>query len=439
MPGVTTTDLAAPVDDLRAAYFRAGFDRLPDVELAARVARTVAVPRIDPADSFVLHAPLELVARCALLSRVAPAAREVARLRIFAIADRYEAFGPPVTPPPAARFDSIADGAARLVAAIDWGELGDVDEAARWVGRAASPLELQAALTDAVTPRLAAAAHAPIFLYHLPRVAPRGELTGELLRGLARELARAPQCRLHWIDRRGPGDGAASPDELFAAVAATPSGPIDGPTPFIYPLMSKVDENGVAAEVLDAVTRGSDVEERGRALLRAAAWSMLLEPPEHAPYGWSHCLTMPQAVIGIAATSVDPSAQLAIAATSVVAYRAAIARNPLVDGFRPPSSIGGWRGALESGPTPAAAAVWRAPGEDLDAVQAELATRASIQRDAHLVKYVLACFDAAAGDPAHRRLFLAAAASLVGWWADVVDADDPLAESRPAARGGPPA
>ena len=42
------------------------------------------------------------------------------------------------------------------------------------------------------------------------------------------------------------------------------------------------------------------------------------------------------------------------------------------------------------------------------------------------MKYTLACLDAAAADPRHRRLFLAAAASLVGWWAGVVDTGDPF-------------
>jgi hypothetical protein len=328
---MATTELPT-ADDLRAAYLRDGFDRLPDLEVAARVARAVAVPRVDPADSFVLHAPLELAARVALLPSVHPAAREAARLRIFAIADQYEAFGPPVAAPAAARFDSVADGAARLLAAIEWGELDDVDEAAAWLGRAASPDELRRTLTDGVTPRLAAAAHAPIFLYQLPRVAPRGELTGELLRGLARELARAPEWRLHWIETRdtGAAGDTADPsgDELFDAVAATPGAASDGPTPFIYPLMSTVDGNGVAAGALDMVTRGADVEARGRALLRAAAWSMLLEPPDHAPYGWSHCLTMPQAVLGVAGASADPATQLAVAATFVVGFRAALARRP---------------------------------------------------------------------------------------------------------------
>ena len=53
-----------------------------------------------------------------------------------------------------------------------------------------------------VLPNLAAAAHAPIFLYHLPRVAPRGEATPELLRPLARELARHPGLGIEWVHDR---------------------------------------------------------------------------------------------------------------------------------------------------------------------------------------------------------------------------------------------
>jgi hypothetical protein len=45
-----------------------------------------------------------------------------------------------------------------------------------------------------------------------------------------------------------------------------------------------------------------------------------------------------------------------------------------------------------------------------------LVTRAAIHEDAHLVKYTLACLDAATDDPPHRRLYLAAAASLGGYW-----------------------
>ena len=73
--------------------------------------------------------------------------------------------------------------------------------------------------------------------------------------------------------------------------------------------------------------------------------------------------------------------------------------------------------ALVAGPAEAAATVWHAPTAELDAMVTMLVTRAATHHDAHLVKYTLACLDAAADDPPHRRLYLAAAASLGGYWA----------------------
>jgi hypothetical protein len=390
-----------------------------DVDLVAQVGDVLAEPRADQADSFVLHAPLELVARAALLPYVQTAHRDQARRQIAAIAEEFEDFGPPVPEPVAADFASTADAATRLAATIERGELDDIDTAARWLGRAATAPELADLLGPDVTPRLAAAAHAPIFLYHLPRVAPRGEVTGELLRGLARELGRAPGWKLHWIDERrdGPAVGA---QELFDAIAATPLGTReDGPTPFIYPTMARVDDPGTAADLLGDVTSGASTGARARAVLRAAAWSMLLEPGDHAPYGWSHCLTMPQAVLGLAPRSVDASTALAIAATYVVGFRSALAQHPLTAEFTPDDPGVPLADALSSSAATAAAAVWHLPEAQLPELVRELATRASIQRDAHLVKYTLACFDAADADRVHRRLFLTAAASLVGWWAQV--------------------
>jgi hypothetical protein len=390
-----------------------------DARLVSQVGDVLAVPRQDQADSFVLHAPLELVARAALLPYVAPAHRAAARRRIEAIADEFEAFGPPVPDPEPTEYDSVDDAAVQLVAAIDRGELDDVDAAARWLGRAGSATELPTLLATDIVSRLAAAAHAPIFLYQLPRIAPRGEVTGELLRGLARELGRAPDWRLHWIDERGDGPpaGAAA---MFDAIASTPFGSRgDGPTPFIFPLMASVDEPGIAAAQLRDVTHGWAIRDRAQAVLRAAAWSMLLEPDDHAPYGWSHCLTMPQAVLGLAPGAVDPSTALAVAATYVVGFRSALARCPLEPVFAPDDPGVPLAEALAAAPDVAAAAAWHLPATAFPDLVAEVATRASIQPDAHLVKYTLACLDAAANDRAHARLFLTAAASLVGWWSRV--------------------
>jgi hypothetical protein len=387
-----------------------------DATLVAEVGEVLAVPRADPADSFVLHAPLELVSRAALLPLVRLDRRDDARSRIAAIADGFTAFGPPVATPPADEFDSPASAAERLIDVIDRGELDDVDRVARWLGRIATPADLRALLSGAVVPRLAAAAHAPIFLYQLPRVAPRGEVTGELLRGLARELARAPQWRVHWIDEPSSGE-PASGDDLFAALAGTPRRPPEpGATPFIYPLMSRVDEGGIAATQVAAMTTAGPVRERARAIQRAAAWSMLLEPGDHAPYGWSHCLTMPQAVLGVAGP-VGSRIALAIASTYVVGFRSSLARVPLVPELTADDPRLALADALEGPPEIAAAAAWHLPEERRPELVGELATRASVHHDAHLVKYTLACLDAAAADPEQRRLYLSAAASLVGWWA----------------------
>jgi hypothetical protein len=155
-----------------------------------------------------------------------------------------------------------------------------------------------------------------------------------------------------------------------------------------------------------------------RELARVAALSMLEEPPDFAPYGWSHCLTMPQAVLGLAGRGASPRTAVAVAATHVVGFRAALGTRALDGRYEPPPpATPDLREAIATGPQEAAAAAFHAPEEALPDVVTELATQASLHHDAHLVKYTLACLDAAADDPPRRRLFLAAAASLSAWWA----------------------
>ena len=388
---------------------------LPDARLAAEVADVVRVPRMDPADSMVLHAPLELAARTALLPLVIPPERSAARGRLADLARCYAAFGAGVGAPATVECMSVAAGALRLSDAIAAGDLADVDALSSWLGRVATPDELRSLLADEVVPRLSAAAHGSIFLYLLPRVSPRGELTGELVRPLARELARAPERRLTWYEDRAPQ--AATPgDALLEAVAATPRLGVPG-SDFICPLMVQAEESGVATDLLAAPTMSVALADGARALLRAAAWSMLGEPDDFRPYGWSHCLTMPQAVLGIASACSDPSAALAVAATYVVGFRAALSVEPLATAYAPPDPSTDVTRALEETPMDAAAAVWHTPSADLPRAVTALATYAATHPDAHLVKYTVACLDAAAWDRTHARVYLAAAGALAGYWA----------------------
>ncbi|MEM9517108.1 MAG: hypothetical protein AAGA42_19835 [Actinomycetota bacterium] len=388
------------VSEVGDEYARRGLDEWSDSQISAAVADVVHVPRRDPADSFVLHAPLELEARLALLPFVAPDQRTLARQHLVAIAAQYEAFGPPIDD----LTDDVADLPNRanpqqwLLDAVTAGDLDDVDRAATAVSRGAQPSQLAVALVDDVAPRTAAAAHAPIFLYHLRRVSPRGELTPSLLRPLARSLAQAPDWRVHWLDEHRAAS-SASLESLDECLRSVPLLGLPG-SDFIHPLLQQVDHNAEITEALGASV-GRYSTDAARAVLRVAAASMLAEPPDHAPYGWTHCLTLPQALLGLAPVSQNPDRLLAMAATHVAAFRAALASRPLervdVELGRPHST------------------------------QHDLATAAATSHDAHVVKYVLATFDAAAFDPDAAGLYLAAAQRLLDVWAERGDPSDPLA------------
>jgi hypothetical protein len=386
-----------------------------DHALVAGVADVVRRPRDRPADSFILHAPLELAARAALLPYVDSDRRAVARQRIIEIATAWEAFAAPIVDPVPSVLPRDLDAAVvQLDRALATGDLDAADAAAIVVARDARADELRRLLGDSIVTSTAAAAHAPIFLYHLPRVSPRGELTSELLRPLARELARNPDWHLRWMETWMPT--APTADRLFDALVDTPFVGM-GESNFIHPTMMRVDPTGVAERQLRDSIPIDDLDSATRAILRVAALSMVVESDAHAPYGWSHCLTMPQAVLGIAARTREPSRAIAVAATYVVGFRATLAEVPIQRDFTPRTVDVGWFDALSIDSKTAAAAVWHAPESDDNAISVELANRASVAADAHLVKYTLACIDAAAFDRQARRLYLSAAANLVGWWA----------------------
>ena len=406
----------------------ADLDLASDADITAAVADVLAVPRCEPADSFVLHAPLELLARTALLPFVHLDRRHLARARLADLAGEFERFGDAVTPPSPVDPSSPSAAAAALERAIDDGDLDGVDALAVWIGDYVLPGALPALLADALVPRLSAAGHASIFLWLFPRIAPRGELTGRLLRQLCRELAGSPASRIGWIDE--PADATAAdrqamtPDELFAVLAHAPV--LGRPaSSFIFPLMSRVDVPSLAPRLLASLLRAApvDVAAHGAALTRLAAWSMVAEPGDEAPYGWSHCLTMPQAVLGVAAACASPARALAVAATHVLGFRASLATAAIDTAVV--SSWGPVEGSLEdaiaAGPEVARSAMWHLPAAEHREAIGTLATFAATHADAHLVKYTLASLDAAASDPGARRLHLTAAATLAGWWGEHPD------------------
>src|SRR4029450_4388026 len=216
-----------------------------DAELIAACARVIDVPKAAPPDSFLLHAPLELLARALLLERVSAEAPPRARARIGWLADKYAAEGPGADP-------------------------------------ASDATDLDA---DDLVLSLAAAGHAPILLSLRPRVPAVPETFGARL--VATEVTRYPDWRLSWPGARR-SDGIPSGD--LAERLAAPRSPGDPASHFPYPTMSLTETSGLAAEVLDAPLQGMHAEEARRILLRVAAHSMLQDNRDAAPYGWTHCL-----------------------------------------------------------------------------------------------------------------------------------------------------
>jgi hypothetical protein len=402
-------------------------DNESDATLTARAAEQISVPRDAPANSFVLHAPLELLARTALLAYVDASCRPQARERIREIERSFTSFAPAEPTDRRRAFDRADEAVRHLSDAIDANDLEGADEAADWLGAKLTPFELSTALADVVVASLAAAAHAPIFLWLAPRVNPRGNLTGGLVRPLVRELARDASMRLRWIDERRSESRRAECEttaaDMIAALASAPNLG-EGASNFIFPTMSRVDTAALAPAILGPVCGPGAIRGRGRAVTRAAAWSMLAEPPTHAPYGWSHALTMSQAAIGIAGSCADPTRALATAATYVFGFRATLAVRPLVESFEPGPVAVSWDEAFAAGPDSAAAAAWHVPADRRAQLVAQLANRAATHPDAHQAKYTLACLDAMGDDPGMARLYLAAAARLVGYWASVPVPDE---------------
>jgi hypothetical protein len=390
---------AEVIDDPRPgdAWERCTLSQASDRALVDAVAAAITPPKVVASSSFVLHAPMELIARARLLGLAPSAARPEGRRRIAEIAVRYARAGPEVEP--AVR--SYADEAAALNAlttAIPAANVDEADGALGWLLERSRIGTLLPALADAVIAALGAAAHAPILLSMFLRSPELGETYGALLRAPLRYLTLQRASRLTW-----PTNAAARPTlaacDLTDGLLSPPH--VDSPSASIAPTMLAVEADGLAERLLAGPTQDVALEEAERALLRIAAWSMLQDDPAHAPYGWTHCLTMPQGVLALAAVAMDRCAAIRVAATHVLGFRATLGRVAL-DPQRPLPPVAAPKGT--------------------DALRATLAGNAVAHPDAHLAKYTLACFDAADRDPEAASLFLAAAAYLHDWWGEHPDA-----------------
>jgi hypothetical protein len=390
------------------AWTRCPLATAGDGVLLRAVAAAIARPKIRIDSSFLLHAPLELMARARLLPHVPPHGRAEARRRVAEIAARYAALGPEIEPKP---HGYPADDAALsdLPAALRAGDADTVDRALLFLTPRIPGERLRAVLAEPILPLLGAAGHAPILLMLLKDAAARFPEFGALLRAPLRALALDIDRRLSWMDGAGEPDGRR-PAPLFDRLAA----PARIPTPSlgIAPTMLATEADGYAARVLTDATVDVTVHAARRILLRVAALSMVLDDPMQTPYGWTHCFTLPQAILSLKDVASDAVRVVRIAATYALGFRATMGSVRLRYAFAPVRRIG--NGPQD--PSDAAAAAFGAPPAQRRAIRAQLVERAAIHADAHLAKYTVACLTAADADPEESALYLAAAAYLGVWW-----------------------
>jgi hypothetical protein len=358
-------------------------EALSDAHLVQATAAAIARPKASRASSFILHAPMELLARAALLPLTPTAQRPAVRLRIASIAAEY-AEGEEIATPQRA-FADCASALGALTGALRDADADQADAAVCHLAPRMPARALRAALADEIAPCLGAAAHAPILVAALPEACIAYGDVSCLLRAPIRTLAAESRSRLTWLD--AADESTDGPGDLFEALAAPPS--IVSPNLFIAPTMLAVEAHGRAARLLTRATHALSVDDALRELSRIAALSMLQDDPAHAPYGWSHCLSMPQGAVALACHARNPRRGVRAAATYVLGFRATLGKVRL-DPKAAPSGV----------------------EPDITA----LVARAAAHRDAHLAKYTLACISAAADDPPARALYLAAADYLRRWW-----------------------
>lgn len=371
-----------------------GLQRVPDAVLVSAVVELLIPPRDRQSTSFQLHAPLELLARVALLPWVAPAARQQALQKIVELGVRYTHSGEAARLE-RSRFPSLAMARAALVDAIRAGDADGADAALVALLDGERPSATLALLRPWLVDSLGAAAHAPILVAELPRFLDRIPNVVQLLRAPLRSLLHHPAA-LSWhraVPSRGATVGSdAAAALLFDRLRNAPH--VQTPSHSIAPTMRSVESNQLAAELLAEPCAVVDAALAERTLARLAAASMLDEPLEHAPYGWTHALTLPQAMLRMTAGTEDERAGIAVAATYALGFRATLGQVAV-------------RASVSLDDTPRALVERRV----------SLATAAAQHTDAHFAKYVVACFDAAARDSHAEGLYLGAAEKLAAFWA----------------------
>lgn len=410
------------------AYKDRSLAELSDAELFDQVCRIVARPPVRRLTSFTLHAPLEVMARYGLIRLVDPSDRELARLQMVASAAAY---GHQVDLMPApARVYSFPDAntaGGELASSFASGDADGMEALVLSIALQFGTKSLVNVLTPLALPTLTGASHSHIGLWLLLRHAePTGVENASLLRAAARALVADPMGQMksfQGMSIEGAQHLKTPPElvckEILDKLANPAKGALGGQS--IRELVEAGERTGNIDTLFGDFIRHDlsqpQIDAAFRAVLRVSAHSMLQHDLEQAKFGWTHCLTLPQAAFGLSSVTTDRKLALAAALVWIMAYRSVLSDRALDLRWHPqPIKDASVLEALQTSPAAAASRIWHAPDGELSDIRRILATEASIRNDTHLVKYTRACLDMGTFDPGHVRLYLAAAAHLCAVW-----------------------
>jgi hypothetical protein len=406
-------------DSVEREYRSRDLGNLSDSDLLSAAIESIARPAVKE-DSFSVHAPLELLARFILLERVDYSARELARQQIVGLVawytNRYQRMpiravnaGEPVTSP--------LDMALRAVRTQD-GQIAN--DAASLIVEHSTVDDVLRGLSDEFTTRLDVSAHSHIFLrllrefdLHYPK---RGL---PLVRNFLVYLTRTAPVRQSWplaardLTPRTPEASVLTCEEFITRMLNPPRTP--RPAAGGIRAIVQAVEATTALSVIDMDDLRRDAAARTMAAMRAACrigpMSMLAESADHAKYGWTHCLTLPEAIWGLDGVLAQQGVAAAAAVAFAIAYRSTIGARELTVG-----SVAGEPLSAEQDRAEAAYEFIDRLHQDEAAAVRGLVSGACVRSDCHLVKYTLSALAAAARDGDARELYLSSAASLLALW-----------------------
>ncbi len=332
--------------------------------------------------SFILHAPLELCARYFLLPLVDEKHFTGARDRIIKLAEKYNAY------------KNLNDPSyVGLLKKAPFFDISNIN------------------VEDWAT-SLLFASHACILLAMQLNTGETNESINSQLAMMNNEIISDPSAKMQWTNDQQIAHNLdiESIDNILKYYVETIGNiePQNAESEGIRNSVNIVESRELVKPIvahqhnsIDA-TNHDEIEQHFQSLIRTAAMTMLIEDGVHSKFGWSHCLTIPHSIWSLTTFADDPLRMLQAATTHVITPRVMLGKEKM--------TLEMFEEYFEAEETSIFAEHY--------IFISDLISSASTMEDAHLVKYIYACFDYMKRDPQYTRLYVTCASRLYTLWSE---------------------